>query len=118
MSTPPRVHAPRTVLVLGGTGRTGRRLVPHLTARGVTARVASRTPPSGGVRFDWHRPDTHDDALRGIDAVYLVTPAMVEDPSERVAAFLARARRAGVTRVVALSSLGAEFPGEAPDSGR
>ncbi|MEV2224258.1 hypothetical protein AB0E01_30900 [Nocardia vinacea] len=39
-----------TILVLGGTGKTGRRLVARLRAAGEKVRAASR---SGEVRFDW-----------------------------------------------------------------
>jgi uncharacterized protein YbjT (DUF2867 family) len=107
-----------TVLVLGATGKTGRRLVPRLLDRGVHVRAASRQPGDGRTLFDWDRPDTHDAALAGVDAVYLVGPELVEDPTAVVGPFLDRARRAGVSRVVAVTSLGVEFPHEGPDSGR
>ena len=107
-----------TVLVLGATGKTGRRLVPRLTARSVNVRAASRQPGSGRTLFDWHSPGTHAPALEGADAVYLVAPDLVEDPTDVTGPFLDRARHAGVTRVVLLSSLGVAFPRENPDSGR
>jgi hypothetical protein len=40
----------KTTLVLGGTGKTGRRVASRLTARGVPVRTASR---SVEPRFDW-----------------------------------------------------------------
>ena len=40
----------KPTLVLGGTGKTGRRVVERLTARGLPARVGSR---SGEPAFDW-----------------------------------------------------------------
>jgi uncharacterized protein YbjT (DUF2867 family) len=107
-----------TVLVLGATGTTGRCLVPRLAARGVSVRAASRRPGPGRTLFDWDRPGTHDAALAGADAVYLIPPALVEDPTPVTGPFLERARSAGVTRLVALSSQGAQFPGEHPGSGR
>jgi uncharacterized protein YbjT (DUF2867 family) len=107
-----------TVLVLGATGKTGRRLIPRLAARGVEVRAASRKPADGRIQFHWDRPDTYGPALAGVDAIYAVGPQFVEDPSEAVGRFLERAAAAGVTRVVALSSLGVEFPNEAPASGR
>ena len=42
-----------TVLVLGATGKTGRRLVPRLRLRGLAVRAASR---SGATPFDWSAP--------------------------------------------------------------
>jgi len=56
--------------------------------------------------------------VEGVDAIYLVPPAMVEDPAPLVAPFLAAARRAGVRGVVLISSMGAGFPSEPPGSGR
>src|SRR5690606_27283283 len=41
------------VLVTGATGKTGRRLLAALRARGVPARAASRRPGEGRVHFDW-----------------------------------------------------------------
>lgn len=107
-----------SVLVLGATGKSGRRLVPELEARGTEVRAASRKPAAGQVAFDWQRPETYAPALKGSDAVYLVTPSGVEDPSDMVAGLLEAAKAAGVRRVVAVSSMGVEFPGEPADSGR
>jgi uncharacterized protein YbjT (DUF2867 family) len=107
-----------TILVLGATGKTGRRLLPFLTARGATVRAASRQPGEDRTRFDWNQPDTYDPALIGADAIYLVPPDLIEEATPIVAPFLDRAVRAGVRRVVLLSSMGVEFPNEGPGSGR
>ncbi|MFJ4521054.1 NAD(P)H-binding protein [Streptomyces sp. NPDC088810] len=58
-----------TVLVLGGTGKTGRRLAGLLRERGARVRAASR---SGDVRFDWDDRSTWEPALTGAQAAYLV----------------------------------------------
>jgi len=108
----------QTVIVLGATGKTGRHLVPRLVARGVTVRAASRQPGEGRMLFDWDRPETHQPALAGVDAVYLIGPELVEDPTAVTGPFLDLAARSGATRLVALSSQGVEFPHEAPESGR
>lgn len=107
-----------TVLVLGATGKSGRRLVPLLQARGVTVRAASRQANAHHTLFDWYQPETHQAALEGVDAVYLISPDFVEDPSSVIAPFLDRAKQLGVKRVVAVSSLGVSFPHEPEDSGR
>lgn len=107
-----------TVLVLGATGKSGRRLIPRLAARGVAVRAASRRPGGGQVPFDWDRPGTHRAALAGTDAVYLVTADGIEDTTGQVVPFLAAAAQAGVTRVVVVSSLLVEFPNTPPGSGR
>jgi uncharacterized protein YbjT (DUF2867 family) len=108
----------KTILVLGATGKTGRRLLPYLSARGATARAASRQAGEGRTRFDWNEPDTYDPALAGADAIYLVPPDLIEDATPIVGPFLDRAVRAGVRRVVLLSSMGVEFPAEDRASGR
>ncbi|UNO40225.1 NAD(P)H-binding protein [Streptomyces sp. MST-110588] len=101
---------PRPVLVLGATGKTGRRVVRELRAAGVPVRAASR---SGEVRFDWTEPATWSGALNGASAVYLVAP---DEGYEVVPEFTARAVRAGVGRFVALSGRGIEHVG--PDFGQ
>ncbi len=92
------------ILVTGGTGKTGRRVVAQLAAMGLNARSAARRPPPGGVRFDWAEPDTFDPALHGIGAVYLVAPPGEGDPLAAMEPFLRRALAAGVRRYVLLSS--------------
>ncbi|AWN28536.1 NAD(P)H-binding protein [Streptomyces sp. NEAU-S7GS2] len=97
-----------TVLVTGAAGTTGSRLVPRLLALGHPVRAAGRHAPDlPGTRpvvFDWHDPATHDDALRGAARLYLVPPTAAPDPATVMLPFLARARTAGVRRVVLLSS--------------
>ncbi|MEV7185959.1 NAD-dependent epimerase/dehydratase family protein, partial [Kitasatospora sp. NPDC093102] len=56
------------VLVVGGTGKTGRRVADRLAARGYEVRVGSR---SGAVPFDWHDEGTWEGALEGVSAAYL-----------------------------------------------
>ena len=43
-----------TILLLGGTGKTARRIAPRLTAAGATVRTAARN--GADVRFDWDDP--------------------------------------------------------------
>ena len=56
------------ILVLGGTGKTGRRIVDRLQARHGTVRIGSR---SASPRFDWEDRGSWAPALAGIGAVYL-----------------------------------------------
>lgn len=93
------------VLITGATGTVGSRIAELLAARGASTRLATRTPKSSGqVRFDWADRGTHDDALRGVSAVYLIAPIGVADPVPLVEPFLESAIRHGVRRVVAQSS--------------
>lgn len=89
------------VLVVGGTGKTGRRIAALLPG----ARVASR---SGTPPFDWHRPAGWPALLRGVEAVYLSYPQDVAAPGAagNLAAFAALAARHDVRRLVLLSGRG------------
>lgn len=91
-----------TILVLGGTGKTGRRVTSALDALGVAHRPVSRRT---GIRFDWSDRSTWARALDGATAVYLVGPSMSLDDAE-VAAFVPQAVEAGVRRLVLLSARG------------
>lgn len=86
-----------TVLVLGATGKTGRRVTELL---GPAARPASR---SSATKFDWSLPNTWEPAVAGTTAVYVVPP---ENPAA-LAGFVPVAVKAGVTRLVLLSMRGA-----------
>ncbi|MEU8515736.1 NAD(P)H-binding protein [Kitasatospora sp. NPDC048722] len=97
-----------TTLVTGATGTTGSRTIARLLGAGHRVRTASRraTPLPGAqpVRFDWYEPATFEDALAGVDNVYLVPPVGEPDPASVMLPFLRRARAAGVRRAVLLGS--------------
>lgn len=95
-----------SILVLGGTGKTGRRVVAQLRSQGVTAIPASR---SAERAFDWADEATWGPALRGVDAVYLVDDASA-NPATTLAPFVERAVALGVRRHVLLSARGLEEP--------
>ncbi|WP_375773628.1 NAD(P)H-binding protein [Archangium gephyra] len=101
-------HAPR-VLVTGATGNTGRPIASRLAELGFAVRTAARgdrpaDSTTEHVRFDWADPSSHEEALSGVDRMYLIAPAMVEDPSVLMLPFIERAVEHGVRRVVLLSS--------------
>lgn len=91
------------MLVLGGTGKTGRRVAAKLAALGVPAAVASRRPGAGRVRFDWTDPASWAPALKGVRAVYVVDSEGPDAP-EQVRAFGRLAAELGVERLVLLSA--------------
>ncbi|MER5628098.1 NAD(P)H-binding protein [Streptosporangium sp. NPDC002544] len=100
-------HEKSTTLVLGGTGKTGRRVVERLTARGLPVRVGSR---SGEPPFDWEDQATWAAALRGAGSVYLVYYPDLAFPgaADSVRSFVSRAVGSGVRRLVLLSGRGEE----------
>ncbi|MFJ1594034.1 NAD(P)H-binding protein [Kitasatospora albolonga] len=97
--------APSPVLVLGATGKTGRRVLARLRELGVETRAASR---SGETPFDWADPKTWGPALEGAAAVYIVPLDTTPSPTP---AFVERAVAAGVRRLVLLSARGVDTPG-------
>jgi uncharacterized protein YbjT (DUF2867 family) len=102
-------NAPSTILVLGGTGKTGSRLAAKLAELGLNVRTAARH--GADVHFDWDDPTTHPVALRGIDRLYLVAPVMRMDFADQVVTFLDLAETEGVHHVTYLSAHGID---EAP----
>ncbi|NMO20867.1 NAD(P)H-binding protein [Pyxidicoccus fallax] len=92
-------------LIIGGTGQTGSLVVQGLRQAGIDVRTASRNPRDGEqVRFDWERAETHDEALQGVDAVYMVAPAFVDNPAGVMVPFVDRAISRGVRNFVLLSA--------------
>jgi len=94
-------------LVIGGTGKTGRRVVERLAAGGVPTRVGSR---SGVPPFDWQERRTWGPALAGVDRAYLayLPDVAAAGAADTVGAFAAEAVSRGVQRLVLLSGRGEE----------
>jgi uncharacterized protein YbjT (DUF2867 family) len=94
-------------LVVGGTGKTGRRVAERLEARGVPARIGSR---SGEPPFDWEDPSTWARALRGTSAAYVsfFPDLAVPGAPEAIATFAQVALDGGTRRLVLLSGRGEE----------
>jgi uncharacterized protein YbjT (DUF2867 family) len=96
----------RPVLVLGGTGKTGRRLVQRLTHRDIPVRVGSR---SSGLPFDWEQPSTWAPVFQDVDAAFTFVPdLMVPNPVDAIAGVVETALAAGTRRLVLLSGRGEE----------
>jgi uncharacterized protein YbjT (DUF2867 family) len=93
------------VLVLGGTGKTGRRIAAGLAAKGIPVRIGSRaaTPP-----FDWNNEAGWDACLRDVEAAYISYAPDLAMPgaTDAIQAFVNRARQHGVQRLVLLSGRG------------
>jgi uncharacterized protein YbjT (DUF2867 family) len=94
-----------TTLVLGGTGKTGRRIVRRLQAKGVPVRVGI---PSAAPPFDWTDEATWPAALDGVGSVYVTYYPDVAVPgaAEAVGAFAELAVATGARRLVLLSGRG------------
>jgi uncharacterized protein YbjT (DUF2867 family) len=95
----------KPILILGGTGKTGRRLAERLTAKNIPMRIGSR---SASPSFDWERSATWGLALQGVSAVYIsyYPDLAVPGAAEAIGAFARLAVANGVTRLVLLSGRG------------
>lgn len=103
-----RTHATTPVtLVLGGTGKTGRRVVERLASRGISTRIASR---SSEPAFDWNDRSSWDAALDGVTAAYIsyAPDLAIPGATEAIQAFVDKAVVRGVQRLVLLSGRGEE----------
>lgn len=95
------------ILVLGATGKTGRRISAILEASGHEVRLGSR---SATPSFDWKNEAGWDDCLVGAEAAYINYAPDLAMPgaTDSIQAFVDRAKRHGVKRLVLLSGRGEE----------
>ncbi len=101
------IRSSELTLVLGGTGKTGCRIVERLASRGVPTRVASR---GANPAFDWGDRNSWDAALDGVTAAYVsyAPDLAIPGATEAIGAFVERAVERGVQRLVLLSGRGEE----------
>jgi uncharacterized protein YbjT (DUF2867 family) len=94
-------------LVLGGTGKTGRRVVERMRAKGHKVRVGSR---SAVPAFDWDNEAGWEACLEGVTAAYITYAPDLAMPgaADAIRAFGDLAARGGVRRLVLLSGRGEE----------
>jgi uncharacterized protein YbjT (DUF2867 family) len=103
--TTPYTQPKSRVLVLGGTGKTGRRVAAGLQGRDIPVRIGSRsaTPP-----FDWNDEAGWGACLEGVEAAYITYAPDLAMPgaTDAIQTFVARAKRHGMRRLVLLSGRG------------
>lgn len=92
-------------LVLGATGKTGRRIVERLENRGVATRLGSRAShPS----FDWNDQGGWDAVLAGVTTAYIsyAPDLAIPGATQAIQDFVKQAVKHGVSRMVLLSGRG------------
>jgi len=94
-------------LVIGGTGKTGRRVTQRLQSANYPVRIGSRT---ANPSFDWNNQETWKPSLQDVDSVYLTYYPDLAIPGavETVRAFANQAKDSGVNHLVLLSGRGEE----------
>ncbi|NBC05416.1 MAG: NAD(P)H-binding protein, partial [Bacteroidetes bacterium] len=92
-------------LVIGGTGKTGRKVVSNLKDLGHNVRVGSR---SATPSFQWEDPSNWSEVLEGIDRMYIVFYPDLAVPGayEAIQRLINVAKVAGVKKAVLLSGKG------------
>jgi uncharacterized protein YbjT (DUF2867 family) len=93
------------ILVIGSTGKTGRRIVQRLHSAGYQVRAGSR---SARPAFDWYAPDQWAQVLAGVRTAYVAYAPDLAAPgaADAIETFASQARNAGLERLVLLSGRG------------
>lgn len=100
------------ILVLGATGKTGKRVVERLQGKGISVRAGSRNEDPS---FDWEKPGNWAKVLNGIKKVYItyypdfVTPGALDKIQE----LIDTAKKSKVQQLVFLSGRGEKEAEEA-----
>jgi uncharacterized protein YbjT (DUF2867 family) len=103
--TSQKVDPAKPTLILGGSGKTGRRIADRLTARGRPVRLGSRsTVPA----FDWNDRSAWPAALEGVRAIYIsyYPDLAVPGAEAAVGTLVDLALEMGIRRLVLLSGRG------------
>lgn len=104
------------IAIFGGTGSVGNRLVPMLLAQGHHLALLTRRPDAAPQGVDIVEGDVTDAAavretLKGADLVYCLLGATLKDKSairtHGTSVIVAQMKRAGIDRMICLSSFGA-----------
>ncbi|WP_299436489.1 NAD(P)H-binding protein [uncultured Aquimarina sp.] len=93
------------ILVIGGTGKTGRKVANKLIDLGHKVRIGSRsTMPA----FDWDNSETWTEALQGMDKVYITFQPDLAVPGalEAIEKLTKKAKQSNVKKLVLLSGKG------------
>lgn len=93
------------ILVIGGTGKTGRRVAEKLIQLNQNVRIGSR---NNNPSFDWNNTSTYAEALKGMDRAYITyyPDLAVPGAKEAINALTETALKSGLEKVVLLSGKG------------
>ena len=93
------------ILIIGKNGKTGVRVEQRLRTMGLETRAVSRSTQPG---FDWYRPHTWTQALKGVERAYVTfqPDLAIPEAAQIMQNFVAAARTAGLKHLVLLSGRG------------
>lgn len=93
------------ILVIGGTGKTGRKVVERLNKLGHNVRVGSRLATPA---FDWNNSETWTEAMQNIDKVYITFQPDLAVPGalDAIEELTKKAKSCNVKKLVLLSGKG------------
>jgi len=93
------------ILVIGGTGKTGRKVANRLRELGHIIRIGSR---SASPPFDWDNPQTWAKAMQGMDKVYITFQPDLAVPGalEAIEELTRQAKKGNIKKLVLLSGKG------------
>ncbi|WP_431134686.1 NmrA family NAD(P)-binding protein [Psychroserpens mesophilus] len=93
------------ILVIGGTGKTGRKVASKLESLGHNVRIGSR---SASLAFDWYLPETWTKTLQGMNKVYITFQPDLAVPGalEAIEELTRLAKKSKVKKLVLLSGKG------------
>lgn len=93
------------ILVIGGTGKTGQKVVKSLSEAGHNVRIGSR---SATPAFDWENPETWSQSMEGMDKVYITFQPDLAVPGalEAIEELTKKAKQSNVKKLVLLSGKG------------
>lgn len=104
-----------TFLVVGANGMVARDVARTLEDAGHTIRRGtSRTASAGQVHIDLVKGVGIDEALRGVDGVFVFAPPGYTNHDALLTPVFDAAKRQGVRKVVLMSAMGADANAEAP----
>ena len=108
------------ILVTGATGNFGGSTTKYLQQKNIPFRAASRNlealkkrfgNESAVATFDWDKPETFTNVLKGITTVYIVPPAVVDNNFHiKLKPFLEAAKKAGVKHIGISTALYSDNP--------
>lgn len=95
----------KITLVIGGTGKTGKRVADRLIQKGHEVRIGSR---SSIPAFDWNKEAGWNAALEDVSSIYITYSPDLAMPgaTDAISALVLRAKLKGVERLVLLSGRG------------